>query len=145
MLLHVDPAGDLPIYEQIVRQVKFAIAAGALAAGDMVSSVRELAKELAINPNTVIRAYRQLQDEEILQSRRGTGLDRRSRRAGTCRRQRIDMIRCPARPGARRSPAERPSRRTRRPADPRTTRRSRFPTPRMTLPTTPTQPEEISS
>lgn len=93
MLLHVDPAGDLPIYEQIVRQVKFAIAAGALAAGDMISSVRELAKELAINPNTVIRAYRQLQDEDILQSRRGTGLVVGPAAPETCRRQRIDMIR----------------------------------------------------
>ena len=74
MFLHIDPAGDLPIYEQIVRQVKFAIAAGALAPDDMVASVRELAREVAVNPNTVIRAYRQLQDEAILLARRGTGL-----------------------------------------------------------------------
>ena len=93
MFLHIDPAGDLPLYEQIVRQVKFAIAAGALTPGDMVSSVRELAKELAINPNTVIRAYRQLQDEAILQSRRGTGLIVGPEAPDLCRAQRLDMIR----------------------------------------------------
>ena len=82
-----------PFYEQIVRQVKFAVAAGALVPGELVSSVRELAKDLAINPNTVIRAYRQLQDEEILQARRGTGLIVTPAAPHVCGRQRLDMIR----------------------------------------------------
>ena len=93
MFLHIDPAGDLPIYEQIVRQVKFAIAAGALAPDDMVASVRELAREVAVNPNTVIRAYRQLQDEAILLARRGTGLVVAPGAPELCRAQRLAMIR----------------------------------------------------
>ena len=74
MFFTIDPSNGLAIYEQVVRQVVFAIAAGSLQAGDMVPSVRELARELAINPNTVARAYRQLQDDGVLQSVRGTGL-----------------------------------------------------------------------
>jgi GntR family transcriptional regulator len=74
MFFDVDPSNGVPIYEQVVRQVVYAVAAEALRAGDLVPSVRELARELAINPNTVARAYRQLQDDGVLDSVRGTGL-----------------------------------------------------------------------
>jgi GntR family transcriptional regulator len=74
MFLHIDAQNGLAVYDQIARQVKFAVADGTLSAGEMVPSVRELAKELAINPNTVARAYRQLQDEGVLAVVRGTGL-----------------------------------------------------------------------
>ena len=53
MFLHVDPDSGLAIYDQIVRQIKFAVATGALPAGEMAPSVRELARELAVNLNTV--------------------------------------------------------------------------------------------
>jgi len=71
--------------------VKFAVADGTLSAGDMVSSVRELAKELAINPNTVARAYRQLQDDGVLTQVRGTGLivENGARRACVAERKRL--------------------------------------------------------
>ena len=62
MFLFIDAHNGLAVYEQIVRQVKFAVADGVLSAGDLAPSVRELAKDLAINPNTVARAYRQLQE-----------------------------------------------------------------------------------
>src|SRR3989304_3459083 len=74
MFFNVDPSNGVPIYEQVVRQVVYAVAAEALRAGDLVPSVRELARELAINPNTVARAYRQLQDDGVLEAVRGTGL-----------------------------------------------------------------------
>ena len=74
MFFTIDPSNGLAIYDQVVRQVVFAVAAGALQTGDAVPSVRELARELAINPNTVARAYRQLQDDRVLKSVRGTGL-----------------------------------------------------------------------
>jgi len=74
MFLHVDAHNGLAVYDQIVRQVKFSVADGVLTAGDLVPSVRELARELAINPNTVARAYRQLQEDEVLEPVRGTGL-----------------------------------------------------------------------
>ena len=56
MFVHVDPTHDLAIYDQIVRQIKFAVANGAVGVGELVPSVREMARELAINPNTVARA-----------------------------------------------------------------------------------------
>ena len=64
----------LAIYDQVVRQIKFAVAGGVLKEGELVPSVSELARELTINPNTVARAYRQLQDDGMLTSVRGTGL-----------------------------------------------------------------------
>lgn len=64
----------LPIYEQVVRQFKFAVAEGVLVPGQVVPSVRDLARSLAINPNTVARAYQQLQDENVLTPLRGRGM-----------------------------------------------------------------------
>ena len=74
MFIQIDFNDALPIYDQIVRQIKFAVAGDVLCEGELIPSVRELARELTINPNTVARAYRQLQDEGILGTVRGTGL-----------------------------------------------------------------------
>jgi len=74
MFFEIDAASSQAIYEQVVQQVKFAIAAGAVQEDEMIPSVRELSKTLAINPNTVARAYRSLQDESIVYPRRGQGL-----------------------------------------------------------------------
>ena len=65
MFVHIDPSDGLAIYDQIVRQIKFAVAAGALATGELAPSVRELARDLAVNPNTVARAYQQLQADRV--------------------------------------------------------------------------------
>jgi GntR family transcriptional regulator len=93
MFFHIDPHNGLPIYDQIVRQVKFAVAGGVLRSSEMVPSVRELARELAINPNTIARAYRQLQDDGVLNGVRGTGLEVATGAAGRCREERIKLIR----------------------------------------------------
>ena len=93
MFFDVDPANGLAIYDQIVRQVKFAVAGGAVRTGELVPSVRELARTLAINPNTVARAYRRLQDEGVLEPVRGTGLAVAPGAARTCRAQRTKLIR----------------------------------------------------
>jgi GntR family transcriptional regulator len=74
MQLSIEPNNGIPIYEQLVRQIKFAVAEGVLVPGQVIPSVREMAKQLAINPNTVQRAYFQLQTEEVLQSLRGRGV-----------------------------------------------------------------------
>jgi GntR family transcriptional regulator len=74
MFFSIDPSNGVAIYEQIVRQVAFAVASEALATGELVPSVRELARELAVNPNTVARAYRDLQSDGVLAPVRGTGL-----------------------------------------------------------------------
>src|SRR5260221_5244079 len=93
MFFTVEQSNGLTIYEQIVRQIKFAVASGALKAGELVPSVRELARELAINPNTVARAYRELQTDRVLDSVRGTGLEVVSGATERCRGERIKLIR----------------------------------------------------
>jgi len=93
MFLSIDPHNGLAIYDQIVRQVKFAVACGALRKGELVPSVRELARELAINPNTVARAYRELQGEGVLSPVRGTGMEVADGADRRCRGQRLELIR----------------------------------------------------
>ena len=74
MFFQINSSNGTPVYEQVFRQVTFAVANGSLQAGDLIPSVRQLARDLAINPNTVARAYRQLQEHEIVEAIRGTGL-----------------------------------------------------------------------
>ena len=74
MFFHINPSNGVPVYEQISRQITFAIASGGIEVGQMVPSVRMLSKELAVNPNTVSRAYRQLQASKVLETVRGEGL-----------------------------------------------------------------------
>lgn len=74
MFFDINPSNGVPVYEQVARQITFAIASGSIETGEMIPSVRELARELAINPNTVARAFRDLQEQEIIQTVRGTGL-----------------------------------------------------------------------
>ena len=93
MFFAIEFSDGLAIYEQIVRQVKYAVAGGALKPGELIPSVRELARELAINPNTVARAYRELQGDRVLDTVRGTGLEVASGAAERCRNERIKLIR----------------------------------------------------
>lgn len=74
MFFHISLSNGVPVYEQIARQVTFAIASGGIVVDEMVPSVRSLSRELAVNPNTVARAYRQLQDSGVLETVRGEGL-----------------------------------------------------------------------
>jgi len=92
MFFHIDPSNGIAIYDQIARQIKFAIANGALKVGDFIPSVRESAKTLAVNPNTVARAYRQLQSEGIVKGMRGTGMKVSKTAAGLCKEDREELI-----------------------------------------------------
>jgi GntR family transcriptional regulator len=74
MGLHVDTASRLPIYQQLAQQVREAIARGELRPGACLPSVRQLSRELVVNPNTVARAYTELEREGLLVSRPGRGL-----------------------------------------------------------------------
>lgn len=74
MHITIQPDNGLPIYEQVARQIKFAVAEGVLVPGQVIPSVRDLARSLAINPNTVARAYLQLQNEDVLTPLRGRGM-----------------------------------------------------------------------
>ncbi|MBV9223606.1 MAG: GntR family transcriptional regulator [Acidobacteriaceae bacterium] len=69
----LDLQSGVPAYRQIMDQVTGGIAAGALAAGDQLPTVRQLAVDLSINPNTVIRAYRELEIRGVLDTQQGTG------------------------------------------------------------------------
>jgi GntR family transcriptional regulator len=69
----IDTKSGVPFYRQIIEQVKFAIARGDLAPGDQLPTVRQLAVELEINPNTVIRAYRELEIEKVVETQQGSG------------------------------------------------------------------------
>ena len=73
MILHVNPASGVPIYLQIEAQVKQAVAAGALRVGDSLPSVRRLAGDLRVNPNTVARAYQDLERESVIRTVPGGG------------------------------------------------------------------------
>ena len=69
----IDPRGGVPIYVQLVSQVGHAVEVGALKPGERLPTVRGLAEELAIAPNTIVRAYNELQREGLVESRVGVG------------------------------------------------------------------------
>jgi DNA-binding transcriptional regulator YhcF (GntR family) len=69
----LDLRSGVPIYRQIIDQVMGGIAAGSLAGGDQLPTVRQLAVDLSINPNTVVRAYRELEIRGVLETQQGTG------------------------------------------------------------------------
>ncbi len=71
--MRIDPKSGVPFYRQIIEQVKFAIARGDLQPGDQLPTVRRLAVDLSINPNTVIRAYRELEIGGVLETHQGSG------------------------------------------------------------------------
>jgi GntR family transcriptional regulator len=93
ILLDLNSADDRPIYGQIADRVKFAVAGGVLRPGDLVPSVRELSKQLVVNPNTVARAYRDLQTEGLLESVRGMGMQVADGALERCRTARREMVR----------------------------------------------------
>ncbi len=72
-MLRIQAGSGQPIYQQLIRQVKHAISTGVLSAGDQLPTVRDLASDLVINPNTVARAYRELEREGLLETVRGRG------------------------------------------------------------------------
>ena len=74
MLIRVDPSSSVPVFQQIVDEIKSAIARGACASGEMIPSVRQMAAQALVNPNTVAKAYRELERERILYTRRGLGV-----------------------------------------------------------------------
>ena len=73
MLLRPNPSSGVPIYLQLMEQVKHGIETGALRPGEQLPGIRPLAEELVINPNTVAKAYRELEHEGIVEIRHGAG------------------------------------------------------------------------
>jgi len=73
MILRLNPSSGIPLYLQLMEQIKHAVETEAIRAGDQLPSVRKLAEEMVINPNTVARVYRELEREGIIEVRHGAG------------------------------------------------------------------------
>jgi DNA-binding transcriptional regulator YhcF (GntR family) len=72
-LFRPNPSSGVPIYLQLMERVKHAVETGALRPGDQLPGIRPLAEELVINPNTVAKAYRELEHEGVIELRHGAG------------------------------------------------------------------------
>jgi GntR family transcriptional regulator len=73
-LFRLNPSSGVPLYVQLMEQVKHAVETGALRPGDQLPTIRALAQELVMNSNTVVRAYRELEHEGIVELRHGLGV-----------------------------------------------------------------------
>lgn len=73
MIIRIEKTSGVPITRQIIDQIRTQCAAGALQAGDQLPSVRELARELAVNQNTILRVYERLEAEGLIERRHGAG------------------------------------------------------------------------
>ena len=73
MIFRTDPRSGVPLYLQLIEQVRHAIEIGALRAGDQLPGMRKLAEELVMNPNTVAKAYREMEHAGLIVLRHGAG------------------------------------------------------------------------
>lgn len=73
MIFRLSPTSGVPLYLQLMEQVKHAVETGALREGDQLPTIRKMAEELVMNPNTVVRAYRELEHEGVIELRHGSG------------------------------------------------------------------------
>jgi|SRR4051794_34167233 GntR family transcriptional regulator len=92
MQIHISPADGVPIYLQIVNQVKRLIASGRLGAGDEMPPIRVLAEQLVINPNTVARAYLELERAGVVAKRQGAGTYVAEKPSPLSRRERLRVL-----------------------------------------------------
>ena len=92
MDIHISPHDGVPIYQQIVTQVKYLVAAGRLAAGEELPAIRVLADRLQVNPNTVARAYRELEVAGVVEKRRTAGTYVSAAGSPLARRERLRIL-----------------------------------------------------
>src|SRR5438094_4853027 len=92
MHLHISPNDGVPIYLQIVNQVKYLVASGRLEPGEELPPIRTLAEQLLINPNTVARAYRELELAGVVTKRRTAGTYVSDTTSPLARRQRLKIV-----------------------------------------------------
>ena len=96
MQLRISVQDGAPIYQQIVEQVKYQVAGGRLKPGDDVPPIRVLAEQLRINPNTVARAYLELEREGVVTMRQGFGTTVAQARTHLPRREKLRLLAEPA-------------------------------------------------
>jgi GntR family transcriptional regulator len=92
MELHISTSDGIPIYLQIANQVKYLVASGRLATGEELPPIRVLAERLVVNPNTVARAYRELELAGIVEKRRTAGTYVSDQGSPLARRERIRIL-----------------------------------------------------
>lgn len=92
MLIHISTADGVPIYLQVVNQIKYLVAAGRLTAGEELPPIRVLANELLVNPNTIARAYRELEVAGIVEKRRTAGTYITDQGSPLARRERVKIL-----------------------------------------------------
>ncbi len=92
MRIYVGPGSGLAIYQQIVNQVKYKVASGRLQSGDELPPIRVLAEQLLINPNTVARAYRELETSGVVTTKRGAGTYISNSGSPLARRERLKIL-----------------------------------------------------
>ena len=92
MQIHIAPKDGVPIYLQIVNQVKYLVAAGRLAPGEELPPIRALAEQLVVNPNTVARAYRELEAAGVVEKRRTAGTYVSAGGSPLARRERLRIV-----------------------------------------------------
>jgi GntR family transcriptional regulator len=92
MQIHISTADGVPIYLQIVNQVKYLVASGRLAPGDELPPIRVLAERLIVNPNTVARAYRELESAGVVEKRRTAGTYVSEQGSPLARRERMKIL-----------------------------------------------------
>jgi DNA-binding transcriptional regulator YhcF (GntR family) len=91
----LDEHSGVPVYRQLIDQIQGGIASGTLAAGAQLPTVRQVAVDLAINPNTVLRAYRELEIRGVLDTQQGTGTfisERKPKRDDGERERKLDQL-----------------------------------------------------
>ncbi|HMF15404.1 MAG TPA: GntR family transcriptional regulator [Gemmataceae bacterium] len=93
MLFHLQFDSPIPPYEQIVAQVIFAIASGSLEVGTLLPSVRELGPRILVHPNTVAKAYQELERLGVIVARRGKGMEVTHEAPALCRERRSGIVR----------------------------------------------------
>ena len=92
MQLHISTKDGVPIYVQIVNQVKYLVAAGRLAPGEEIPPIRVLAEQLVVNPNTVAKAYHELEREGLVTKRHGSGTYISDNGSPLARRERVKIL-----------------------------------------------------
>lgn len=92
MQIHITSSDGVPIYLQIVNQVKYLVASGRLAPGEEIPPIRGLAEQLVINPNTVARAYLELERAGIVTKRQGLGTYVTEAGSGLSRREKAKVL-----------------------------------------------------
>src|SRR5438552_18985770 len=93
MLIERSTQSPAPVHEQIVAQVIFAVAADGLAPGTLIPSVRDLAQQVLAHPNTVAKAYQELERRGVVTAKRGVGMEVTAEGPRICREQRQEIVR----------------------------------------------------